>query len=211
MKKNIFQILLRHNSEDILIDPGTYQYHSKFMKWRNYFKGSSSHNTIAINELDQSKSGGRMMWTNKPDVDLSLYKDNSNTVEVEAAHNGFVQQKLDIVHSRKLKLFKKENKLIIKDALLASNNIEYTFCFNLNFGDLKVELIKDTVFLSSKKNKVSITNKNFVKAHIDNANELKPSGWTSKAFNSKIGSDKLELSIKTKGNFSMLTEINFNI
>jgi hypothetical protein len=206
---DILQILFRHNSEDILIDPGTFQYHSKFIKWRDYFRGTSSHNTITINELDQSKSGGRMMWTNKPKVALNLYNENLETVMIEAIHDGFIQQKINVLHTRKVTLFKNENKLIIEDSLLAPENEEYTFCFSLNFGDLKVELIQDTVFLSSKKNNVSITNKHFGLAHIHKGNKVRPSGWISKGFNSKIVSEKLELSINTNGNFSMLTEVNF--
>ena len=36
-----------------IVDPGTYAYHSNAV-WRNYFRGTAAHNTIVINDTDQS-------------------------------------------------------------------------------------------------------------------------------------------------------------
>ena len=47
-----------------LIDPGTYAYHSE-AEWRDYFRGTSAHNTLVINGLNQSRIGGNFLWLEK--------------------------------------------------------------------------------------------------------------------------------------------------
>ena len=206
---DILQILLRNNDEDILVDPGTYQYNSKHEKWRNYFKGTLSHNTISVNGLDQSKSGGRMMWINKPVIDLNSYIENMDTTEVKATHNGFSQQRLNVLHTRKIKFHKNSKKLIIEDFLSAPKNKKYSIVFSLNFGNLELKIKDEKVFLLSKKNKVTISNEFFNSAHIYNSNISKPSGWMSNKFDHKMGINKLELALDLRGEFSMLTKIRF--
>jgi hypothetical protein len=46
---------------EVLIDPGTYTYQGD-MKWREYFRGTSAHNTLTVDGVNQSQSGGRFMW-----------------------------------------------------------------------------------------------------------------------------------------------------
>lgn len=50
-----------------LIDPGTYAYHSAG-DWRGYFRGTRAHNTICINDLDQSLPGGSFLWLRHADA-----------------------------------------------------------------------------------------------------------------------------------------------
>ena len=53
----------------VLIDPGTYIYNGS-PGWRKYFKGSSAHNVLQFNGLDQSKSLGSFRWVSSPSISL---------------------------------------------------------------------------------------------------------------------------------------------
>jgi hypothetical protein len=46
---------------EVLVDPGTYTYQGD-MAWREYFRGTSAHNTLTVDGVNQSQSGGRFMW-----------------------------------------------------------------------------------------------------------------------------------------------------
>ena len=49
---------------EFLVDPGTYAYHTQ-KKWRDYFRGTSAHNTVRVDKQDQSVGGGNFMWLEK--------------------------------------------------------------------------------------------------------------------------------------------------
>src|SRR5262249_9207637 len=46
---------------EILVDPGTYAYHRN-RRWRDYFRGTSAHNTLRVDGREQSEPGGDFLW-----------------------------------------------------------------------------------------------------------------------------------------------------
>ena len=61
-------LVVSAGDQEVLIDSGTYSYMDP--EWRNYFRGSSAHNTIRIDGLDQGTSAGPFRWAQKPEVAL---------------------------------------------------------------------------------------------------------------------------------------------
>ena len=60
--------------EEILIDPGTYTYIAE-PKMRDWFRGSSAHNTIRVDGLDQATPAGPFRWRDPPVCEArSLYE-----------------------------------------------------------------------------------------------------------------------------------------
>ncbi|MFI6938015.1 alginate lyase family protein [Streptomyces sp. NPDC050418] len=53
---------VRHDGVDVLADPGTYCYHGQ-PEWRSYFRSTLGHNTLQLDDRDQSTSGGPFLWT----------------------------------------------------------------------------------------------------------------------------------------------------
>ena len=54
-------VCLAVDSQWWLVDPGTYAYHAS-KEWRDYFRGTRAHNTLQVNNIDQSISGGAFLW-----------------------------------------------------------------------------------------------------------------------------------------------------
>ena len=52
---------LRAFGEDVLVDPGTYDYFTH-PEWRRYFRSTRAHNTVEIDGLDQSTMDGPFLW-----------------------------------------------------------------------------------------------------------------------------------------------------
>jgi hypothetical protein len=83
-----------------LVDPGTYAYHSE-PAWRDYFRGTSAHNTVRVNGRDQSLTGGAFMWLKKARARLEQCSESHDIQYVRASHDGY---KADgITHSRELR------------------------------------------------------------------------------------------------------------
>ena len=76
-------LVVRRESEDILLDPGTYTNISD-PAWRNAFRGSAAHNTIRVNGRDQAIPAGPFRWTDKPDVRVSEWTSDAGIDPLDA-------------------------------------------------------------------------------------------------------------------------------
>jgi len=54
--------LLSIGDREILVDPGTFAYHTD-PAWRRYFRSTLAHNTVCVDGQDQSVQAGNFMWT----------------------------------------------------------------------------------------------------------------------------------------------------
>ena len=77
-------LTVRRGSEELLIDPGTFTYVSD-QQARDDFRGSSFHNTIRVDGLDQAAPTKPFRWENKPRVGVATVREENETVYVEAA------------------------------------------------------------------------------------------------------------------------------
>jgi hypothetical protein len=87
-------IILRSGGDEILIDPGTYTYTGD-PEWRDWFRGTSAHNTIRIDGLNQATIAGPFRWTNQPEVAILDWQTNStcDVLEAECRYSGFTHRR----------------------------------------------------------------------------------------------------------------------
>jgi uncharacterized heparinase superfamily protein len=83
-------IFLAIDGEPILIDPGTFMYHAED-QWRDWFRGTRSHNTLAIGEANQSLIAGPFMWSHKANAQLEQLKTGSDW-KITASQDGYRRQ-----------------------------------------------------------------------------------------------------------------------
>ena len=105
-------ILLNVDGSPILVDSGTYTYHTE-REWRQYFVGTLAHNTVRVNEKDQARLSGPTMWTEHFKC-KNLRVDEKNLV-VEASHDGYRTEKIS--HTRRVGFEPNKNTFTIVDAL----------------------------------------------------------------------------------------------
>jgi uncharacterized heparinase superfamily protein len=72
----------------LLIDPGTYAYHTQ-ERWRDYFKGTSAHNTVRVDGVDQSVSGGKFMWLKHAKARCLSFQPERSIQEWRGSHDGY--------------------------------------------------------------------------------------------------------------------------
>lgn len=100
----------------VLIDPGTYAYHTHGA-WRHYFRSTLAHNTVRIDGLDQSTSGGSFLWLQKAiarclDVELSGAKQLFS-----GEHDGYRRLSDPAVHRRSIEFDSARNEFIVEDVI----------------------------------------------------------------------------------------------
>ena len=127
------------NGLPIFVDPGTYIYHCD-LNSRNAFRKTENHNTITVDEKDQSEILGAFLWGKRANCKLISFKNLSDKTIVVAEHDGYHP----IIHRRTF-IFDKNRELLITDIL--SYNCSYSLTFILS-PDVAVQLAWNTVLIS---------------------------------------------------------------
>jgi len=205
--------LLEIKNFPYLVDCGTYQYHEKYKKWRDYFRGTASHNSITIDGKSQAEGKGKMMWNIKPDIIHNAFMDTDKIIFCEGAHNGFVKQGIPVIHARKIEYIKGTLCYYVNDNLEGKGNHEGCFFLHVNPTLNKISLENNYLYLFKNQHQVLIIeNKLFKDAELIYGTENNPSveGWYSPSYDKKIPTWTLKLKFSFTGNFFMQTRIDFS-
>ncbi len=105
---DVLSLVVRQAEREILIDPGTYTYVGD-ASWRDWFRGTSAHNTITVDGLNQATAAGVFRWTHPPQAEILCWKTDAtrDLLQAECRFAGFT-------HSRRIE-FCKPHLLLIED------------------------------------------------------------------------------------------------
>ena len=200
--------ILAVNNKIFFTDPGTYVYHEG-KEWRNYFKSTEAHNTIKIDQKDQSQITGAFTYGKKAQTKIIDSKISPILDEITAFHNGY--KNLGIIHQRTIIHHKKEKKITVIDTVQTKNNKlhQLSLFFNLSPIIKSQELSNNTYILSQEKTKIKLTLDPSLntKQHHSETNPIL--GWNSPQFGIKIPSLCLESTIKITTTTTFKTIITY--
>jgi len=113
---------------EFLVDPGTYAYHTQ-ETWRQYFRGTSAHNTLRVDGRDQSEQGGNFMWTRHARAGCGLWLSSTEKDSFEGWQDGYTRLEDPVKHRRLIELDKEARHLVVEDRveLAAEHEVELFF------------------------------------------------------------------------------------
>ncbi len=195
------------DSEWWLVDPGTYAYHSA-EQWRNYFRGTRAHNTIKINDQDQSTISGSFMWSHKANARVTACEQSGSLQKVSATHDGY--QSLGVSHQRDCVFDSDRDELVITDFLNSSNTAKAEINFHFSPSVRLLYNEKEDYWLAKHENSsrqlIFILDKCWeaisVKGQLDPIN-----GWYSPALEEKVATWVLHGEAKLSGACKSTTRI----
>lgn len=114
----------------MLIDPGTYCYHTQ-RRWRDYFKGTSAHNTVRIDRVDQSVSGGNFLWIRHANARCITRESSAGHTRIVAEHDGYLRLNDPVLHRREIVYEEGATTLTVFDDLVckAEHHVEIFWHF----------------------------------------------------------------------------------
>ncbi len=115
---------------ELLIDPGTYAYHTD-RKWRDYFRSTFAHNTVEIDGLDQSVSGGNFLWLRKARARCLSHDLLGPLQRVEAEHDGYARLSPPIGHCRQVTYDPVQRQFMVEDRLSGVGEHRGRLCWHL--------------------------------------------------------------------------------
>jgi len=134
--KSSFELCV--NGEDVIVDSGTYVYTS-LPEWRNKFRSTSFHNTMVVDDEEQSRFDSRNLFFMKEDafVKVNNWRAIKEYDFLDAEHYGYRRLESPVTHRRQIYFCKKDRYWIIKDILTGEGVHAFDLYFNLVPGVIK--------------------------------------------------------------------------
>ena len=178
-------ILLWLDGQPLLIDAGTFCYNDQ-PDWRAYFRGTSAHNTVLVDGVDQSVSGGTFMWLRKATV---TRLDNPAAAQAETAraeHDGYRRLADPVRHERLLELAQAPSRLVVTDTLHCGGMHQIEICWHfaenceavVDGSAMQVRCPAGTLRVAMREGEGAW--------HLYRGQEQPPWGWLSPRFGVKI-------------------------
>lgn len=189
---------------ELLIDPGTYAYHTQKL-WRDYFKGTSAHNTVRVDGVDQSVSGGNFLWIRHAQSQLIAVERTPLAERWVAGHDGYLRLKNPVAHRREILFEKEQLRLQVTDELLGSgpHDVEIFWHFSEHCSVVTegrvVQAVHGNVALS-------MTVPDGLRCEVRRGVESpQPAGWISRSFDSRVPTNTVVASGRIAGGARFVT------
>ena len=170
--------------EECLIDPGTYSYWQE-QKWRDYFRGTSAHNTVRIDGQDQSSSGGRFMWLRKAQAHIDRMPSSPHEFDFRGSHDGYTRLADPVRHMRSVRFDGASNTLTVRDEVSArkQHKVEQFWHFA---PELDVRLTSQGLSVRGKRFVLQMQASGAdLQLELVRGAENPPLGWCSRTYESK--------------------------
>ena len=179
--------------EECLVDPGTYSYWQEH-KWRDYFRGTSAHNTVRIDGLDQSVPGGRFMWLRKARAVIERMPQSPQDFDFRGSHDGYERLPDPVRHLRSVRFDAATSTLTVRDEVAAAKPHLVELFWHFAPG-LSVRLDSAGLHVRGKRFALQMHMQGAdLQLELLRANENPPLGWYSRRYESKQPCDVLKVS-----------------
>jgi hypothetical protein len=179
--------------EECLVDPGTYSYWQE-QKWRDYFRGTSAHNTLRIDGLDQSVSGGRFMWLRKARASIERMPSAPHEFDFRGSHDGYERLADPVRHVRNVRFDAATSTLVVRDEVSARKQHQVELFWHFAPG-LDVRLSTNGLAVRGRRFVMQMhVSGQDLKLELVRGLENPPLGWYSRTYESKEPCDVLKIS-----------------
>ncbi len=93
-------LTLTGNGRSLLMDPGTLEYIGESQQDRVFFRGTSAHNTMRVDGMDQADYAGPFAWSNLPAVQAERWITGREFNLFVGRHDGYQRLPAPVIHWR---------------------------------------------------------------------------------------------------------------
>jgi hypothetical protein len=195
-------LLMSHGDKEVITDCGTSGYAIN-PEWRKYFRGSSAHNTVTIDGLDQAEYVNSFMWKNAYEAKLLFREESEKGLYLLASHNGYGS--IGVTHWRGI-FVDYQYGCFVWDRLDGVGN----HSLNLRWHLGEIPYKNGDKFLIDAENSIelSIINADEIKTARGQLNPI--SGWKSSGYGEKLPISTLEAKYSGKLPHEFNTHISWS-
>ncbi len=195
----------------VLVDPGTYAYHTQ-KQWRDYFRGTSAHNTVRIDGRDQSESGGNFLWLRKAAAQCLAWREDADGQFWSASHDGYMALKDPVLHRRDVRVAPGARVIVVDDVLecLGAHALEVFWHF-----DPRCQLRLDGHVLQVSGSgftlEMRLPSLPGASVQLVCGSEDPPLGWISHRFDEKQAAPSVVWRAQLQGSATLRTELRLSL
>ncbi|QOJ25018.1 MAG: alginate lyase family protein [Gammaproteobacteria bacterium] len=194
----------------LLIDPGTYAFHTQ-KKWRDYFRGTSAHNTVRVDGVDQSEPGGNFMWLRQANVRCERWESDQERDCLIGSHDGYTRLPDPVIHRRTIEFLKNEGIIRVEDAFECTQ--EHTIELNWHFAEMcevRIESCQVQAAVANVNMQMTMPD-SACKPELMHGRDEPPSGWVSRRFDEKMPTSTIMWREKITGAAKRVTILRITI
>lgn len=172
---DMLHVDLWYKGVNILTDIGSYSYNPE-KNFRHYFGATRNHNTLTVNNMNQSRRGPRFLTLDWPEGILNEFVINKEEIYFSGYHTAFK----NFIHTRRIEYTK--NRYIITDQVESNSVQEYVITLNWNLGtDYEIVGVNKCRLCLSDDEWVTLEIISSAQGNlvIHKANKQIPAGWKS--------------------------------
>lgn len=201
-------ITVRAFGEELLIDPGTYDYFS-YPEWRAYFRSTRAHNTITIDGVDQSVQRGGFLWGRHARSHRISWQPSTNNCRVAGEHDGYRRLEDPLVHRRAVHLDGLRRTLTIHDDLLCAgtHDVELVLHFGERCRLVPVSACEWDIAVGGRLVRLRLERR--LRTSSRHGGEQPGAGWSSRRYHQKQPITTLVGCLRIDGQTSLETRLEF--
>ena len=196
-------VTLRAFGEDVLVDPGTYDYF-RYPAWRDYFRSTRAHNTIVIDDRDQSVMLGPFMWGERA-ASRCLEWRPGPLARIVAEHDGYMRLVDPVVHRRAIEMDSRARTFAITDTLQMKGEHRVRLFFHVS-ERARVRRSGDSRFtIAVAGGTVTLDIDPQMTTTLHEGSEEPIAGWVSRGYHRKAPAVTIEASMIGRGPLTLLS------
>ncbi len=177
-------VTLNVGGEEVLIDPGTYSYHTE-PEWRRYFRSTRAHNTVMVDDRDQSVQTGNFMWSRHAVARCLHFGEHGTQQRFLGEHDGYCALREPLEHQREILFDPVQRLFMIKDILEGQGTHEV--CQHWHFAEHLAPIVaEDEIHVETDRHRIRLVPQS-MPAHVQlyRGGTAEEGGWISRRFGHK--------------------------
>ncbi len=201
--------VLNIGDKEILVDPGTYAYHTD-PAWRRYFRSTRAHNTVGIDNEDQSVQAGNFMWSDHAKARCIEFETGADVQRFVGEHHGYARLADPVVHRREIMFDSRRQIIEVTDILRCDGTHDARRTWHFA-EDCHVERTGPGLKVSSGNTQVWLEPLDeLMEVHVHRAGTAEQGGWISRRFGRKEPCTTVHWHSRITGQTVLRTRISWN-
>ena len=169
--------------QPILVDPGTFSYST--MPWRRYFRSTAAHNTVVVDDRNQSQFAGSFLWLQHANTVVESFYASGDEQILSARHDGYRRLADPVRHRRTWRYITGISSLSITDELVCEG--AHSVAIHWHFAPQCAVAIEGKRIVACRGGaRVSLACPDGLSPALITGRERPPLGWFSDRVDSKL-------------------------